>query len=137
MSQTGQLDLTFVDVDGNALSDTVDIEIRHNSLPEERRVTGHDARQRLSITGLRSEPQGLYRLEVRPTVYRPVQRFVTILSSGPTRQTILLPIDPDHAKAVFPAFDQLDDRLKGVLTRSAKVKGLEGITGEALYKKLD
>jgi hypothetical protein len=137
MPQTGQLDLTFVDVDGNAIGDTVDISLRHNSLPEERRVRGHDGRQPISIGELRSEPQGLYRLEIRPTVYRPVQRFVTILSSGPTRQAILLPIDPDHAKPVFPTFDQLDDRLKGVLTRSSKVKGFEGITGESLYQKLD
>jgi hypothetical protein len=136
MAATGQLELTFVDVDGNRIEDTVDINLRHHTLSDERRVAGHDARRNLAIAELRTEPQGLYMIEVRPKVYRPVSRFVTIPASGSTRQTIVLPIDPANARAIFPKYDRLDERLKGVLTRSRDVKGHEGVTGEALFNAI-
>jgi hypothetical protein len=133
---TGKLELTFVDVDGNSLQDTVDIRLQHHTLADDRRINGHDARRNLAITELRTEPQGLYKLEVWPRWYRPVQRFVTIPASGSAKQTVVLPIDPDHARPVFPSYDRLDDRLKGVLTRSRDVKGHEGLSGEALFNAM-
>ena len=137
MAATGRLELTFVDVDGNKLNDTVDINLRHHVLSDERRVTGHDARRSIAIAELQTEPQGLYKLEVRPKFYRPVSRFVTIPASGSTKQDVVLPINPAHASPVFPKYDRLDDRLKGVLTRSREVKGHVGLSGEALFNAID
>jgi len=114
-----------------------------------RAVDGSDARSLLpvledpsrrhrdvAISELRREPQGLYILEVSAPSYRPVQRFVTIAASGAKRETVILPIRADRAKPVFPTFEQLDDRLQGILTRSDKVKGHEGRTGRDLYAAL-
>ena len=39
-------------------------------------------------------------------------------------------------KPLFPAFDELDDRLQGILTRSNKVRSHEGKTGRELYAAL-
>src|SRR5262245_54110763 len=136
MPPTGTLELSFVDVDGNSLQDTVDIRLEHHTLNDGRRIDGHDARRNIAIAGLRTEPQGLYKLEVWPKSYRPVQRFVTIPASGSTKQTVVLPINPAHARAVFPNYDRLDDRLKGVLGRSREVQGHEGLSGEALFNAM-
>jgi hypothetical protein len=136
MPATGKLELSFVDVDGNNLQDTVDIRLQHHTLNDQRRIDGHDARRTIVIAELRTEPQGLYKLEVWPKSYRPVQRFVTVPASGSTKQTVVLPIDPDHARAVFPTYDRLDERLKGVLGRSRQVQGHEGLNGEALFNAM-
>jgi hypothetical protein len=136
MAGTGRLELNFVDVNGLPIHDTIDIRLRHHVLHEESRIDGHSAARELAVEGLRTEPQGLYVLEIRGRAYWPVQRFVTIAANGLTRQTITLPIRPDRARAIFPAYDELDDRVKGVLERSSKVKGHEGLTGRALYSML-
>src|SRR5918993_796794 len=133
---SGRLELEFVDVTGTPLADVVDIRLRHHVLHEERRVDAHKGTQRIAIAELRTEPQGLYRLEVHPKCYWPVSRFVTIPSSGHVHQTMNLPIRPDHARAIFPAYDQLDERVRGLLERSRHVRGHEGLAGRALYEAL-
>ena len=133
---TGRLELEFVDVHGERIRDTVDIRLRHRVLAEERRIDDQDASRPIAIPGLRTEPNGLYVLEVRARCYWPVSRFVTIAASGLTRETIALPIRPERAQAVFPSYDELDDRMRGVLERSDKVRGHEGLTGRALYDAL-
>lgn len=133
MSGTGRLELDFVDVDGTRLTDTVDIRLRHHVLNDERRVDSHDAKRSIAIVDLRTEPQGLYILEVSAACYWPVSRFVSIASSGHTRQTITLPIRPDRARALFPSYDEVDERVQGVLDRSREVRGHEGLTGRALF----
>jgi len=65
-----------------------------------------------------------------------VQRFITIPASGVKREVVTLPIDPERARAVFPTYDELDERVQGVLTRSREVRGHEGLTGPALYGAL-
>jgi hypothetical protein len=137
MAPTGRLELDFVDVRDRPIADTLTVTLRHHVLHDDRRVAGHDGTRRLEMIGLRSEPQGLYRLEVEYGCYWPVARFVTIPASGHLRQTIRLPIRPAHARPVFPAFEELDDRVRGVLERSAAVRGLEGLTGKALYVALE
>jgi hypothetical protein len=137
MAGTGRLRLDFVDVTGAPISDTVDVKLHHQVLHEEREVDGQDASQALRITDLRTEPQGLYVLEVHPKCYWPIQRFVTIPSSGDAKASIKLPIRPDRARATFPSYDQLDERMKGVLKRSDKVKGHEGLSDRALYEALE
>jgi hypothetical protein len=133
---SGRLELNFIDVTGAPLTDTVDIELRHQVLGEQRRVNDHDARRPIAITDLRTQPQGVYVVEARPRCYWPVQRLVTIPSSGQARDTMMLPIRPDRARAIFPDYDQLDARVRGVLERSVKVRGHEGLRGRAWYEAL-
>lgn len=136
MSPQGRLELEFVDVSGAPLADTVDIHLRHHVLHEEVRVDDHDARRPIAISELRTEPQGMYVLEVRPRDYWPVSRFVTIPADGRLRQTITLPIRPDRARPVYPDYEKLDDRVRGVMERSRQVRGHEGLLGAALYDAL-
>jgi hypothetical protein len=133
---TGRLELEFVDVMDRPLADTVAIRLRHHVLHEERHVDDHDATKVIAIQELRTEPQGLYKLEVRPRHYWPVSRFVTIPSSGRVRETITLPIRPDKARAICPAYADLDERVRGVLERSRHVKGHAGLSGGPLYDAL-
>lgn len=136
MAETGRLELDIVDVHGMPLTEPVTISLRHRTLHEQRRAANVEAGRTIAISELRREPQGLYILEVSAPSYRPVQRFVTIPASGSRRETVILPIRADRAKPLFPDFDHLDDRLKGILTRSNKVKGHEGKTGRELYAAL-
>ena len=136
MSLSGRLELEFVDVRGARIDDHVDIRLRHHTLHEQRQVDQHDASLPLAISRLRAEPQGMYVLEVLPSCYWPVSRFVTIPGTGALRQTITLPIRPDRAHPAFPAYDQLDDRVRRVLERSKNVRGHERLEGRALYAAL-
>jgi hypothetical protein len=132
----GRLELELVDVAGRPLADTVDLLLRHQVLKEEVRVADQDGRKVIALAGLRTEPQGLYKLEITPRSYWPVARFVTIPASGSLRERVTLPIKPHRVRAIHPAFDDLDDRVRGVLARSDKVKGHEGRSGAALYAAL-
>ena len=136
MSLTGRLELEFTDVRGAPIKDTVDIRLRHQVLHEQRNVDDHDGRRAVAIIELRTEPQGLYVLEVLPRCYWPVSRFVTIPASGTLRERITLPIRPDHAHPQFPAYEELDERVRGVLERSRQVTGHQGLHGRALYEAL-
>ena len=126
MAETGRLELDIVDVHGMPLTEPVTVTLRHRTLNEQKRAQDVDASRTIAISGLRQEPQGLHILEVSAPSYRPVQRFVTIPASGSKRETVTLPIRADRAQPLFPAFDELDERLQGILTRSNKVRSLRG-----------
>lgn len=136
MDKTGRLELEILDVHGSPLSEPVDILLRHRVLQEQRRAASVDASRPIGIGELRTEPQGLYILEIRSRSYQPVSRFVTIPASGVKREIVTLPIRADRARGVFPAYEELDDRVRGVLERSRQVSGREGLTGPALYAAL-
>jgi hypothetical protein len=136
MADTGRLELEFVDVHGLRITEPVDIDLRHRVLSDHRRVDNVDVKQPIAISDLRTEPQGLYILQVTSPSYRPVSRFVTIPASGVARERIVLPIRHDRARAVFPSYEELDDRVRGLLERSPSVRGHEGLTGPALYDAL-
>ncbi len=136
MPDAGSLELEFLDVHGARISEPVDIHLRHRVLHDQRRVDNVDATKVIAVTGLHREPQGLYTLQVSAPSYRPVSRFVTIPASGVKRETVLLPIRADRARAVFPTYDELDERVRGLLERSHNVRGHEGVAGRALYDAL-
>ena len=128
MAEAGRLELEFVDVHGARLTEPVDISLRHRVLDDHRRVDNVDASRPIAIADLRTEPQGLYILQVSAPSYRPVSRFVTVPASGTKREVVVLPIRHDKAKAVFPEFDQLDVkdtvRRKLLLENAQRVLGL-------------
>jgi hypothetical protein len=136
MAESGRLELDIVDVHGIRLTEPVTVNLRHRTFQEQRRATNVDAAHTIAIGELRREPQGLYIVAVSAPSYRPVQRFVTIPASGTRRETVTLPIRADRAKPLFPLFDELDDRLKGILERSTRVRGHEGVSGRELYAAL-
>lgn len=136
MPDSGRLELEFVDVDGRPLTEPVDIRLRHRVLSDRRRADAVDATRPVAFADLHTEPQGLYILEVEAASYRGVSRFVTVPASGSRRERVTLPIRPDRARGVFPHYDGLDDRVRGVLERSRAVRGHEGLTGADLYLAL-
>jgi hypothetical protein len=134
--RTGRLELEIVDVHNARITEPVDLQLRHRELHDHRRIDNIDATKLIAIPDLHREPKGLYILQVSAPSYRPVSRFVTIPASGNRREVIPLPIRPERAKAVFPTYDELDERVRGLLERSRKVRGHEGLTGRALYDAL-
>jgi hypothetical protein len=135
MSHNGRLELELFDVRGRPLADRVTIRLRHHVFDEECRIDDQDGTRHILIRDLRTEPQGLYRLEVMARSYWSVARFVTIPSSGHLRQAVTLPIRPTHASPVFQPYDALDERVRGVLERSL-VPRYEGCVGPVLYEAL-
>jgi hypothetical protein len=129
----GRLELEIVDVQDTRIAEPVDILLRHRVLREEVRVDGVNPGAALVLEGLRTEPQGLYILEVAAPSYRPVSRFVTIPASGAQRARVVLPIRHDRARALFPPYEQLDARVRALLERSGSVRGHEGLTGQELW----
>ena len=137
MGHPGRLELEITDASGARITEPLTIDLRHQVLHEQRRAQSVDASKIVVIEDLRTEPQGLYIMRIDAPSYHPVQWFVTIPSSGVRRETVPLPIRADRARAVFPDYEVLDERVRGVLERSAKVLGHEGVTGKALYDALD
>ncbi len=137
MSETnGRLELDIVDVHGFHLTEPADVLVRHHSLHEQRRAPSADASRTIVIDGLRTEPQGLHVLEIATRSYHRFRQFVTIPSTGIRHETAVLPIRADKARGLFPSYDALDERVKGVLERSTSVRGHEGLSGRALYDAL-
>jgi hypothetical protein len=134
MDKNGRLELEIVDAHGARLTEKVTVTLRHHVLKEELRAEVNDPSKIAAITGLRTEPQGLYVLEISAPSYRSISRFVTIPASGTLReQPIALPIRPERARAIFPTYDDLDPRVQALLERSTGVNGFQGRTGRELY----
>src|SRR5262245_42455101 len=133
---TVKLSLDLLDVYGKRLGELVDIDLRHQTLSEHKVVRGVPASKRIVITGLRGNPQGLYRIEIDPPAYLTVSQFVNLNASGATDETVTFPIDPKKVVGVdFPKYQDLD--FKPLLKNSDKILGFEGLSGPALYNKLD
>jgi hypothetical protein len=131
-----KLRLNLVDVYGKPLGELVDIDLRHQVLSEHKVARRINASKRIVISGLRGNPQGLYRMEIDPPGYLPVSQFVNMEASGFTERTITFPVDPKKVSDVkFPNFKDLDFR--EVLKNSSTVLGFEGLHGEELYKSFD
>ena len=133
---SGRLELEVVDVSDTRITEPVDIQLEHRVLQEQVRVDNANPAAIIAIEGLRPEPQGLYILQISAPSYRPVSRFVTIPASGARRERVVLPIRHDRARAVFPPYEQLDERLRALLERSRSVRGHDGLTGPALYEAM-
>jgi len=136
MPETGRLELDILDVYGMRLSEPVTISLRHRTLQERRRADRVDVSHPIAIGELRCEPLGLYILEIDAPSYQPVRRFVTIPATGVRREQVILPIRADRARPLFPPYEQLDERVQGILDRSKQVRGHEGLTGRELYAAL-
>jgi hypothetical protein len=136
MADEVKLRLNLVDVSGKRLGELVDIDFRHLTLSEHRVVRRVDASKRIVISSLRGNPMGLYRMDVDPPAYLPVSQIVNMAASGFTDETVTFPIDPKKVTGVdFRQYQDLD--FQDFLSKSNKVLGFEGLSGEDLYAKLD
>src|SRR6185295_4476398 len=134
----GKLRLSLVDVLGDKIGGRVGIRLRHQVLSDQRVLNDLDASKRIPIEGLFGIPQGLYRIEIDPSVYLSTSRFVTIKASGFTDVEITCAIDPDKVTSVtFPKFADLPDSTQKLLKNSDNVLTFEGKKGKALYDALD
>ncbi len=133
----GKLRLSLVDVLGKNIGGKVSIRLRHQVLSDSQVLNDLDASKRITITNLFGTPQGLYRIEVDPSVYLPTSRFVTIEASGFTDLKITCAIDPGKVKHITPPeFDDLPEGTRNLLENSDSVLTFEGKKGKALYDAL-
>src|SRR4029453_15210106 len=114
MAGDGRLELEFVDAQGMRLTEPLDISVRHRVLSDQRRAEGVDASKVVAIDALRRDPRAPHIPHEQSRSAHPGQRFVTIPGGGVKQERVTLPIRADQAKGVFPDYDQLDDRVKGV-----------------------
>jgi len=92
----------------------------------------------LNIKGLTGAPQGLYRVEVDPAGYLASGTFVNLNASGTTEATLRFAVDATRVTKVdFPLFKKLDPAVQHLLEGSSVVAGFEGVSGAALYDRLD
>jgi hypothetical protein len=134
----GSLELRVLDVNGDFVNENVDIDLRHQTLADDRAARGVMASQPIEIPNLHETPQGLYRLEVDASSYQAVSQFVNIDSGRPTEKTVTLPIDHNKViSVVFPTFAAILPDAQTLLKNSSRVLGFEGKSGELLYAALD
>lgn len=138
MAKDGKLVLNLLDANRKFIGGKVDISLRHQVLSHGKLARQVNATRPIRISGLHTEPQGLYRIFVDPPSYQPVSQFIHIQPSGNTYQNIHFPIDPDKVeKVLFPAYSELPDRLRDILLESDQVLGIEGKKGKGLYDGVD
>ena len=133
----GRLQLKLIDAAGDPIDEKVDVYLYHQTMSE--RVAARDvlAARPIMITGLRANPQGLYRLFVDPPSYLPVSQFVNVSASGVTSRTLPFAIDPDKVIRVeFPSWDNVSYAHK-LLEASGQVLGFQNRSGQELYESLD
>jgi hypothetical protein len=99
VDEAGILLLNFVDVFGDRIKDHTDIMLANQILTDRRVVRNVDTSKRIKITNLHSVPQGLYRLEVDPLGFMPVNRFVNVESDGGSDVELRFAVDPSTVTA--------------------------------------
>ncbi len=137
MAENGKLELELVDVNGKFLGEKVDVTLRHLTLSDNKKASSN-ASQKFTITNLHSAPQGLYRIEIDPPSFLPINQFVNIKPSGATSLRVVFPIDPKKVKSVdFAKYKSLPADAQKLLSNSDRVFSHEGKTGDVLYDALD
>src|SRR5690606_20492807 len=136
MGGQGSLRLHFYDVYGNRLRDTVDIFLRHSSLPHRVEVRRHRATRSLQVDGLKATHGRSYRALIYPSNHRVISRYIQVEEERETRQDLFLPINPDKVLEIeAPTYSDLSSELRAVLDASF-VEGFSDC-GEILYGMLD
>lgn len=138
MAADGKLNLQITDVHGARLAERVDINLFNQGLAERRVVRGVDASKKITISNLRSGPEGLYRIEIDPPSFLPVNRFVTIPAGTAGDLRVTCPVDPNKViRANFSSYGSLRADSTRVLEASNAVLGFSGMSGAVLYGAMD
>ena len=138
MAEPGKLKLTLLDVQQQRLKQDVDVLLQHQTVRSADVRATLPAGKSAVITGLRAQPDGVYRLEADPRSYLPVAQFVVIGSTGTTTLDLTFPVDSHKVKnVVFPEHGALPDEVRRLLDASVGVLTFEGLSGAGLYSRLD
>ncbi|MEO8126916.1 MAG: hypothetical protein ABJF23_17115 [Bryobacteraceae bacterium] len=138
MAADGKLNLEIMDVHGVRLHERVDINLFNQGLAERLVLRAVDASKKIVISNLRSGPEGLYRIEIDPPSFLPVNRFVTIPSGRAGELTVTCPVDPNKVVRVdFSPYESLKPEPTRVLESSNAVLGFPGSAGKGLFGALD
>jgi hypothetical protein len=128
------LTLQLVDVDGEFLGEKVDILLRHQTSGNAIKAQAV-ADNPITITDLLN---GVYSVQVHSPSYRPVGIFAMVGDGVSDPDALILPVDPIKVTGIdAPAFDTLLPDGQRILQASNAVKNFTGLTGAALYDKLD
>ena len=138
MANDGKLNLEIIDVHGDRLRERVDINLFNQGLSEKLVVRAVDASKKIVISNLRSGPEGLYRIEIDPPSFLPVNRFITIPSGKAGELVVTCPVDPNKVVRVnFPPYDSLKPEPTRVLESSNAVLTFPGVSGRNLFGSMD
>jgi len=114
MALDGKLLLKIVDVFGKRIDQEVNINLHHMGLTHRvaNRVPGGKT---IRVAKLHGRPQNLYRVQIDPPSFQPVQRFVRT-ATKPKLIEMRFPVDPGKVREVkFPSFASLPSALRSVL----------------------
>ncbi len=138
MAGEGKLNLELVDVYGDRISERVDVALHNQGLAERLLLRNVDASKKVAITNLQSGPHGLYRIEIDPPSYLPVNRFFRVPSGRSGELHVTCPVDHSKVRLVeFPKFATLHADYVRLLGASMDVLGFANVSGEDLYNNLD
>jgi hypothetical protein len=128
------LKLKLRDVSGHALEQPCTIRLRHQTSGV-LTIVNRPAKRDVTVTDL---VPGVYQIQVDPASYRAVGRFVILKPAGVTDVTLNFPVDPAKVvDAEFPPFSALSDAGRRILINTDALFGYEGVTGAALYARLE
>jgi len=126
------------DVNGAPVGEPVDVFLRNQTLSDTPALRDLDVSTTRVLTGLNVFPNGNYRIEIDALSYHTVSQFISIPADGNGALAVTLPVNPKKVLRVdFPAYSNILQDARTLLGRSSKVLNFEGVTGEALYNKLD
>ncbi|HEV2799464.1 MAG TPA: hypothetical protein VGW12_03155 [Pyrinomonadaceae bacterium] len=135
MSQNGVLKLELVDTYGKRLKENVDVALRNEHLAADKVFRkNQDASKIIPIKNLFTGAHGVYRLDIDPPSYHPLNLPVR-LNSSTTEKKIVFPVDLTKVVSVnFLKFSALATELKTLLNNSSASFGLGKDAGQALYE---
>lgn len=91
MANPGDLVLRVITIEDDPPEEKIDIELRHNRLSTERKVLRDiNASEEIKITGLRTRPDGMYKLGITARSFQPHWQFVSIRSDDQTDVEVIL-----------------------------------------------
>ena len=133
----GKLNLTVLDVYGDAIAEPIDIFLDNRTLTDKLAIHGARGKS-FTIPNLHRTPEGVYSVEVDAPSYSGVKFLTRIPASGNGDLTVTLPVNKDRVTAVtFPPFATLDGETQRVLNGSVATLGRAGQSGEDVYSNLD
>ncbi len=131
------LRLSLDDVKGRPIGGLVDIVLINQITKRKQGYNGVDASGNIKIPDIVGGAHGSYRIEVTPQSHAGVGHYVSVGASGTTEHRIVFPVDRSKVKGIAaPAFDELPEDTRQLLTNSHQVRDHDGLSGVDLYDGL-
>lgn len=137
MANQGKLRVNLADVRERQIKEDVDVVLRHTRFAEVKKARIKPGGAS-TIADLHARPDGIYQVFIDPLSYQPFSQFIDILSGSVTRLDVVCAIDPRKVLRLdVPAFADLRDDARRTLEASDTVLGFDGLSGAALFERLD